>query len=153
MDLMQEIKLPPVNTFTGTIEPELAKKSRDFLQNVRPKLTAEAKRVKRPRLSFEERAKSASQPVAKRLFEIIAKKRTNLCVAVDVTSAEKLLQLADQLGPHVCAIKTHVDILEDFNFEKVCGEGSVPCGILENTGSFRRTDICLSREIPRQTYH
>ncbi|KAI4805344.1 hypothetical protein KUCAC02_009967 [Chaenocephalus aceratus] len=32
----------------------------------------------------------------------------------DLTSSEELLQLADSLGPLVCILKTHVDILKDY---------------------------------------
>lgn len=43
------------------------------------------------------------------------KKCSNLAVAVDVTNKEALLHLADQIGPEICVLKTHIDIIEDFD--------------------------------------
>jgi uridine monophosphate synthetase len=36
-------------------------------------------------------------------------------VAADLTSATDLLNLAEQVGPHICLLKTHIDIIEDFH--------------------------------------
>lgn len=51
-------------------------------------------------------------PLASKLLKIMEEKQSNLCVSADVTSSEELLQLADSLGPSVCVLKTHVDILK-----------------------------------------
>ncbi|XP_050293883.1 uridine 5'-monophosphate synthase [Anthonomus grandis grandis] len=71
--------------------------------------------VDRLKLSFESRSKQAKNPIASKLFQIMATKKTNLCLAVDVTDSAILLNLAEQVGPYICALKTHIDILEDFH--------------------------------------
>lgn len=64
------------------------------------------------RLSYEERAGLAKNSVAKQCFELMARKRTNLAVAADVATADEMLALAEQTGPHICVFKTHVDIFD-----------------------------------------
>eukprot|EP00300_Choanocystis_sp_HF-7_P038347 c5517_g1_i1.p1 GENE.c5517_g1_i1~~c5517_g1_i1.p1 ORF type:complete len:489 (+),score=126.17 c5517_g1_i1:31-1467(+) len=64
------------------------------------------------RLLLEERLEKCSNSIAQRVFRSILSKRTNLCVAVDETSPERVLELARLLGPHICVLKTHVDILD-----------------------------------------
>ncbi|XP_060909752.1 uridine 5'-monophosphate synthase [Labrus mixtus] len=66
-------------------------------------------------LSYGDRAKLPDvHPVASKLLSIMEEKQSNLCVSADVTVSEELLQLADSLGPKICMLKTHVDILEDY---------------------------------------
>lgn len=70
--------------------------------------------VDRTRQTFEVRQTLATNPVARRLFALMAAKQTNLCVAADLTAAEEILNLADAIGPHICVLKTHVDIVGDY---------------------------------------
>lgn len=66
-------------------------------------------------LSYSQRANSALNPAGKRLLKLMDEKQTNLCVNADVSSCQELLAFADLLGPEICLLKTHVDILEDFS--------------------------------------
>lgn len=66
------------------------------------------------RISFLKRASLTRHPMAQRLFKLMEDKKTNLCLALDLTSQNQLLETADELGPDLCVLKTHVDILSDF---------------------------------------
>merc|ERR1712029_1166388 len=67
------------------------------------------------KLPYEKRAGMCSNPTAKLIFSTMAEKKSNLCVAVDVTRSCELLRIAAEVGPHVFAIKTHVDMIEDWS--------------------------------------
>lgn len=73
------------------------------------------------RKSFGERRNESSlrNPVTSLLFRIMEEKKTNVCVAIDVSTSEEVLELVRMIGPHVCAVKLHVDIIEDFSFERL----------------------------------
>ncbi|PCI93252.1 orotidine-5'-phosphate decarboxylase [Candidatus Aerophobetes bacterium] len=68
-------------------------------------------------MTYEERIEYAVNPTAKRLFEIMEEKKSNLCFTPDVTKVADLLKFADEIGPYICLLKTHVDLLEDFSYE------------------------------------
>jgi len=70
-------------------------------------------------LSYTQRAEKSNHPLAIQLFQLMEAKRTNLCVAVDVTKKAELLDIADKVGPEICILKTHIDIIEDFDTDFV----------------------------------
>jgi orotidine 5'-phosphate decarboxylase subfamily 1 len=66
------------------------------------------------KLSYSQRAAHSLNSTGQQLLHLMDEKQTNLALAVDVTTQEELLQIADALGPEICILKTHVDIIEDF---------------------------------------
>lgn len=67
--------------------------------------------------SYEDRASVHESATARRLLELMAHKKTNLCASLDVTTTAEVLNLADILGPYICMVKTHIDIISDFSYE------------------------------------
>ena len=55
--------------------------------------------------TYEERAEKHTNACAKSLLETIARKQSNLCVSVDVTTKEDFLAVVDAVGPFVALIK------------------------------------------------
>lgn len=45
----------------------------------------------------------------------MATKQTNLCVALDLTKSIEILDVLEQVAPHICILKLHCDIIIDFN--------------------------------------
>src|SRR3984893_2878891 len=66
------------------------------------------------RLSLLKRSSLTRHPMAQTLFKIMEDKKSNLALALDVTSQNQLLEMADELGPQLCVLTTHVDILDDY---------------------------------------
>ncbi|MFA7653933.1 MAG: orotidine-5'-phosphate decarboxylase [Candidatus Magasanikbacteria bacterium] len=66
-------------------------------------------------LTYSQRAQLCQNSTAKKLLEIMEAKKTNLAIAADVITKKELLKIADDLGPYICVLKTHIDIIEDFD--------------------------------------
>lgn len=71
--------------------------------------------VDRTVMSFVKRAKLSKNTVAQKLFNIMDQKKSNLCVAADLTKTSEILNLVEKIGPYICVLKTHIDAIEDFN--------------------------------------
>lgn len=69
--------------------------------------------------NYQQRATSCSHPVNQQLLSTMLAKQTNLGLVADVTSSAELLALAEQLGPHICLFKTHIDIVEDISQQTI----------------------------------
>ena len=51
-----------------------------------------------------------------KLNDIIKEKKTNICFSADFTNSSELLYWIELTAPYICILKTHIDILEDFNY-------------------------------------
>ncbi|MDP3971272.1 MAG: orotidine-5'-phosphate decarboxylase [bacterium] len=70
-------------------------------------------------MKYEDRIEHTSNPTAKRLFELIAEKETNLAIAADVTDPQVLLDLVKATGDEICVLKTHIDVVTDYNSDLI----------------------------------
>lgn len=83
---------------SGRLSNEMAVDVKKFLDaNRKVGVPAPVITPKRVRLSFGERAAMAKNPAGKRLFEVMDLKKSNLCLAADVSTAKDLLDLADKV--------------------------------------------------------
>ena len=50
-----------------------------------------------------------------RLLKIVQEKGSNICFSADITDKSELLKMIQKVGPHVCTIKIHSDIIKNFD--------------------------------------
>jgi uridine monophosphate synthetase len=70
------------------------------------------------RFSYAQKLAITEHSVGKKILTIALEKKSNLIASADVLTTEELLSLAEKVGPHIVALKTHIDILTDFDMEK-----------------------------------
>ena len=96
----------------GEIDDEQVAKIHDFLAGKQVKFEEEK------RLSYEQKLEITKHPTAQKLLQIAADKKSNLIVSADVMTTSELLNLAEKVGPQIVALKTHIDIIKDFDHDK-----------------------------------
>ena len=64
--------------------------------------------------SYTSLSELCTNPVATKLFQTMAMKKTNVCLSADVDTVEKLLDLIEKVGPSIAVLKIHTNILKDF---------------------------------------
>ncbi|OVE53885.1 orotidine-5'-phosphate decarboxylase [Chryseobacterium mucoviscidosis] len=96
----------------GELTDDEVKRIQDFLQGNHIQFEEKV------RPSYEQKLEAAQHSVSKKLLETALAKQSNLIASADVTTTQELLDLAEKVGPHVIALKTHIDIISDFEYEK-----------------------------------
>jgi len=51
-------------------------------------------------------------------------KQSNLCLSADVSTTNQLLNLADAIGPHIVVLKTHYDLISNWDYNPTTGTGA-----------------------------
>lgn len=65
--------------------------------------------------TYENRSLKCQNQAGRKLLHLMGEKQTNLAISADVTTKKALLSLAEQLGGEICVLKTHIDIITDFD--------------------------------------
>ncbi len=73
--------------------------------------------------SYSQRAIEAKHPLSAYLLRLIAIKKSNLCLSADVSTTQKLLALADSVGPSIVVLKTHYDLINNWDYNAEHGTG------------------------------
>ncbi len=59
-------------------------------------------------------------PSSTRLQQLMLEKDSNLAFSADITDKKKLLALVADVAPYICVLKTHIDIIKDFDQTFIC---------------------------------
>ena len=76
------------------------------------------------KLSYSERANNATHPLSAYLLRLIVLKKSNLCLSADVSTTQQLLHFADSIGPSIVVLKTHYDLINNWDYNPDHGTGA-----------------------------
>ena len=91
------------------IDDEEVARIKDFING------NEVKFEEKKHLSYETKLELVNHTFSKKLLEIAIAKKSNLIASADFITTKELLAFADAVGPHIAALKTHIDIINDFD--------------------------------------
>ncbi|PQE12201.1 orotidine-5 -phosphate decarboxylase protein [Rutstroemia sp. NJR-2017a BVV2] len=74
--------------------------------------------------SYAERGAKSAHPLSAYLLRLMNLKQSNLCLSADVSSASELLRLADSVGPSIVVLKTHYDLINNWDYNPQTGTGA-----------------------------
>ena len=64
-----------------------------------------------------ERWSNSTSEIARRYMEVAYRKQSLVCLAADRNTMAGLFDLIESVGPHIAALKTHVDLVDDWTKE------------------------------------
>ena len=70
-----------------------------------------------PESVWKERWESATLPMARQYMELATQKQSLVCLAADRPTMKELNDLLDAVHPFIVALKTHVDMVDDWTSE------------------------------------
>ncbi|RDW74985.1 hypothetical protein BP6252_06127 [Coleophoma cylindrospora] len=76
------------------------------------------------KVSYMQRADSNPHPLSSYLLRLMTLKKSNLCLSADVSTANNLLNLADSCGPSIVVLKTHYDLVSNWDYHPLTGTGA-----------------------------
>ena len=62
-----------------------------------------------------DRWSNAVLPMARKYMEVATEKQSLVCLAADRTTMSGLFELVREVGPYIAALKTHVDLIDDWS--------------------------------------
>tara|TARA_Y100001970_G_scaffold7364_1_gene8425 strand:+ start:5778 stop:7196 length:1419 start_codon:yes stop_codon:yes gene_type:complete len=66
-------------------------------------------------LTYDERIETVKNRLAKNILKLMYKKQTNLALSLDVTNKDEFLKILHKVAQHICILKTHINIIDDFD--------------------------------------